>query len=311
MNQYEFDYKRIIQILHSRSEVFNLIGRNDHGLKDIRKGLKIARKYGDKKSEADCLLQLSEIYHSISKYEQTLSSAKASLLMYQEINDKRGEASSLNNIGLVHYCLGDYPRALEYCSKSLKIREEIGDRRGQTTSLNNIARGYIEQGEWARAREYLTRTEKIASEIGEKEVLRRAAVSFGELILAETAKKGTENAKIYAEESLKLADELKSKLGKAEALLLQARIEAAQIPLNPPLLKGESEGDFSPPLEKGESKGNWQIADSRFKEAISIFEELKQPFEIAKAYYYYSEMPKVKGERKTAVDYLQKAKEIF
>ncbi|MEW6686741.1 MAG: hypothetical protein AB1393_11140 [Candidatus Edwardsbacteria bacterium] len=68
------------------------------------------------------------------------------------------------------------------------------------------------------------------------------------------------------------------------------------------------------PLNKGEFKE----AGDKFKSAISIFEELKQPFEIAKAYYYYAQSIKTVGTGlvpvqfdDTANEYLQKAKEIF
>ncbi|MEO0189860.1 MAG: hypothetical protein ABIL70_03750 [candidate division WOR-3 bacterium] len=53
-----------------------------------------------------------------------------------------------------------------------------------------------------------------------------------------------------------------------------------------------------------------ESAEGKFKEAIKIFEELKQLFGLAKACYYYGEMLK-SHETKRANQYLQKAKEIF
>jgi len=154
--------------------------------------------------------------------------------------------------------------------------------------------------------------------------LRRIYVSFAEL---EMTQNNTEKAKEYTEKALNLAEEMDSKSGKAEALLLQARI------LNQGLLRvikgdeglsGDVRGTF------GEDSG-WQIADRRFKEAIKLFEELKQPFDLAKAYYYYGEFllrrtgvrekiprpfweragVRVQEEEKGATEYLQKAREIF
>ncbi|MEW6685211.1 MAG: tetratricopeptide repeat protein [Candidatus Edwardsbacteria bacterium] len=223
---------------------------------------------------------MSEIYGSISKYDETLSSAKEPLLIYQEINDKKGQATSLNNIGAMNDIFGDYPKALEYYTKSLKIKEEIGDREGQARSLNNIARVYLEQKEYNKSREYFTNAEKIAKELNSKEILRTIAVSFGEL---------------------ELAEELKSKVGEAEALLLQARImvEQASLPVTQTGMSVPSSVQASLLIDK-------------FKEAILIFEQLKQPFEIAKAYYYYAQSLKL--HTPTPLDrgeYLQKAKEIF
>uniref|UniRef100_A0A7V3RI95 Uncharacterized protein n=1 Tax=candidate division WOR-3 bacterium TaxID=2052148 RepID=A0A7V3RI95_UNCW3 len=72
----------------------------------------------------------------------------------------------------------------------------------------------------------------------------------------------------------------------------------------------------------------WQIVDRRFKGAIGLFEELRQPFELAKAYYYgecllrrarvrekiprpFWERAEVRRQEKGTTECLQKAKEIF
>jgi tetratricopeptide (TPR) repeat protein len=101
-------------------------------------------------------------------------------------------------------------------------------------------------------------------------------------MLAERGSAGVKSARKYADEALKLARELKSNALRAEALLLQARINRA--------------------------KGQEQRAKGAFKEAISIFEKMKLPFELAQAYYYRAEGrgPGAEGEK-----YLTKAKEIF
>jgi len=124
-----------------------------------------------------------------------------------------------------------------------------------------------------------------------------------------------------------LALGLNSKAGKAEALLLQARI------LHQELLRGVK-GDKRLLGVGGvtcSADTRWQIADRRFKGAIALFEELRHPFELAKAYCYYGEFllrrtevrekipcsfgertgVREKEEEKGATEYLQKAQEIF
>ncbi|MDP2807631.1 MAG: hypothetical protein Q8O74_05790 [bacterium] len=64
---------------------------------------------------------------------------------------------------------------------------------------------------------------------------------------------------------------MNSKIGRAEALLLQARIE---------------------------------ISGDKFQEAITVFEELNQPMETAKAWYYYGQVMFDKA-------LLNKARDIF
>lgn len=127
-------------------------------------------------------------------------------------------------------------------------------------------------------------------------------MSFGELELAAGRDDMARRKSMrYANQALKLAEELKSKAGRAEALLLQARIYSVL----PPLLKG-AKGDFN----------------GKFLEAIEIFRELKQPFDLARAYYYRAESSALlkressscgrgRGQRAKGKDYLLKAKQIF
>jgi len=58
------------------------------------------------------------------------------------------------------------------------------------------------------------------------------------------------------------------------------------------------------------AEGHWPEADSKFKEAIAIYEALKQPFETAKACYCYGTALKEIG-RDEGEDFLQKARGIF
>ena len=90
---------------------------------------------------------------------------------------------------------------------------------------------------------------------------------------------------MYAETSLKLADELHSVIGKARALLILARVET--------------------------TNKAWLNAERNFKDAIRIFEELEQLFELAKTYYFYSQLKRATNDAKREGEYIKKAKEIF
>jgi hypothetical protein len=81
-------------------------------------------------------------------------------------------------------------------------------------------------------------------------------------------------------------------LGRAEALLLIARTETI---IN-----------------------RWQISDGKFNEVIAVLEQLKQPYEIAKAYFYYAETLELASRfmqdekvKMDATQYFYKSKDIF
>ncbi len=175
------------------------------------------------------------------------------------------------------------------------------------TLKNNI-------GELKKVEKYLLDAKKILEEIGDKYFLIKAFINIAELKMA-MEKREWQNAAIeYTDKALEIAEELDLKEEKAVVLLMQARI------FHQELLR-KIKGDKG--LSGVGADTRWQIADMKFKEAIKIFEELKQPFELAKAYYYYGEMLKSetlkqvqgdsgrKGEKGKANEYLQKAKEIF
>lgn len=308
---------------------YNSQGNYEKAIAYYNDALKILEGIGDRRGVAIALDNIGSMNGILGEYDKAFEYHNKSLKIKEEIGDRWGESVSLNNIGYVYGILAEYNKALEYHNKSLKIKEEIGDQWGKTGSYNNLGaiylivedyekardnyhkgleiskkikfltgeivsliglgRVYTAFGKLAEAKDYLQMAEEAAKESGNKELLRRTVVSYGELSLAQN---NTEVAEDYAKLSMKLAEELKSRLGRVEALLLQARIEAKQAP-------GEQWVD-------------------KFKEAIRILEEMNHPFEMAKVYYYYAEAlsttsadaqsEKFKTE---AAGYLQKAKEIF
>jgi tetratricopeptide (TPR) repeat protein len=89
----------------------------------------------------------------------------------------------------------------------------------------------------------------------------------------------------YADTALLLSYELKSTANIAAALLLKARIDAA--------------------------KGNWLSAVEKCEQVISILKERNQPYQTARAYYYYGMALREKKGTDTGNRYLLQAKDIF
>jgi len=268
--------------LENIGSMYSVLGNYSKALEYHNNSLKIKEEIGDRWGVSVSFNNIGYVYGILGDYAAALEYHNKSLRIKTEIGDRFGESISFKNIGYMYSVFGDYIKAFDYYSKALEISEKINNRVGVATNLNGIGSLFILQEKITEAREYLMKTEKVVKEIDNKELLRKLAVSFAELELLQN---DTDKAKNYAESALKFAEELKLKSGRAEALLLLARIETAN--------------------------SRWQIADSRFKEAISIFEEQKQLLELAKSYYYYAECQKMCNKQKKAREYKQKAKEIF
>jgi len=147
---------------------------------------------------------------------------------------------------------------------------------------------HIERRDPSRAKKYLLQAGKLGRKIRDREVLRKHALFSGELaLLAGSNESARRRASSYADRALELAEDMESKAGRAEALLLQARVFSG----HPPFKKGDKR-DFN----------------NKFIEPIKIFKELKLPFDLARAYFYYAESM---GDRAKGKKYIQKAKKIF
>ncbi len=268
--------------LNNIGYVHIILNDYERALESYLRSLHIREEIGDQYGQGYSLSNLGGVYCVLGDYSKALKYFTRSLTIRKRIGHRIGQGESLNNIGFVHNVFGDYQNALTAYNESLEIFKEINYLPGQAYSLNNIGKVFLEQGRYDEAEIYFTKAAQIAKQIGVKEITRRIYLALG---LLELEKNSIEKAKSYAETAMKLAEELKSKPGKAEVILLQARIES--------ITEKENE------------------AENKFNEAIKIFEEIKQPFDLAKACYYYGQKLKSRNEAEKADIYLKKAKQIF
>ncbi len=254
---------------------------------------------------------LGLVYSDKAEYDKAIELFQKDLRISEEIGDKQGIGVAIGSLGNTYFVKGEYDKAIELFQKNLRIYEEVDDKRGIGIASFHLGGLFLELGELKKAEEHLLVAKNVLTEIGDKFFLIDAFTEIAELKIKQNF---IIEALKYADNAFKLAQELGSKHDKARALLMQARI------FHQGLLRG-IKGDRG--LSGVGADARWQIADMKFKEAIKIFEELKQPFELAKAYYYYGEMLKSetlkqvqgdsgrKGEKGKANEYLQKAREIF
>jgi tetratricopeptide (TPR) repeat protein len=227
--------------------------------------------------ESDCFDNIGYVHSKLGKYNEAFEYYNKALKIFKEVGNRTIQAYCLNNIGFVLSVLGDYSSSLEYYKKSLNLSRDVHDLQGEAYSLNNMGKIYIFEGKYNEAEKYLKEGEKIVRKIGSKEILRRIYSSFSELEINKNNKKKAEE---YGEKAFNLALELNFKLGEAEAFVLLGRIDRKK-------------------------------AEKKFKEAIKIFEDLGNQFELGKSYYYYGEFLMNKGEIKKATEYIEKAENIF
>ena len=240
-----------------------------------KRALKIMEEVGNVRGQANTFSNMGLLYDRLGDYPQAFDYYHRALAINVKIGNRMNQGIALNNIGFAFYHLGDYPRAMDYLQRSLVIRKAIGNRRGEGITLNNIGMVFAELKDYEKSLACLIAAQKIGRELREKENLLRVELSLGKLELALGHTESSRHKAFgHAARALKLAGEMNLKSDRAQALLLQARILSTDSPFK----KGGLKGDFN----------------KYFKEAISIFKGLKQPFDLARAYYYYAECSALK-----------------
>ncbi|MCK4250214.1 tetratricopeptide repeat protein, partial [candidate division WOR-3 bacterium] len=204
-----------IECLNKRVKVLELIGENERVIEDLEEVVKKAKKIGNKKEEANCLVAFCEVYRNKAQYNKAVQKAEKALEIYRELNDKKGEASSFTHIGSSYWCRSKYPKALEFFQKSLKIQEKIGDRTGEATNFNSIGIVYGETGEYSKALDFFQKSLEIKKEIGDR---RGTAASLNNIGIVHDHRGDYSEALDFFQGSLKIIKKIGDRRG--EALIL-------------------------------------------------------------------------------------------
>jgi DNA-binding SARP family transcriptional activator len=100
--------------------------------------LRLARRTGDRVSEAHVDNDLGRAYWRLEQYEEATLSLRESLAIFRELGDRHGQACSVGNLGLVYDRLGRFEEALDCLRESLAIYQGLGDRYGQVGAYRDL-----------------------------------------------------------------------------------------------------------------------------------------------------------------------------
>ena len=154
-------------LYHRRGQVYQLIGNNDEAVADFKRAHRIAKRIGNRETEAEAILSLSRISLHEGNYAKTDQLARTVLSIGEEIGKPRLVAGGLLSLGAVSTRRGDYPEAQQFYEEALEIYRALDDRLGITKSLHNMAVVVSEQGAYENAKQLYTETLKLKREIGD------------------------------------------------------------------------------------------------------------------------------------------------
>lgn len=200
--------------------IYQNYGDEIKALDNYHKGLKIQEEIGDKKGLAQSLNNIGFVYQAEKDAVNALNYYHKSLRIRQEIGDRRGIGECYNNIGFLYRMFGDpdckskvekvcrnsgFSKGISFYEGSLKIMESIHDSMGISISLNNIGGIYLRLEEMDKALEYYNKSYTIRKLRKDKQGI---AYSLGNIALIYLKQKKYAEAKVLAEEAVKVSKEL-------------------------------------------------------------------------------------------------------
>jgi len=189
--------------------------RGDYGeaLTWYEKSVALDEELGDKAGLAAIYNNIGEINRARGDYGEALTWYEKSVALDEELGDKAGLATTYNNIGEIHRARGDYAEALAWYEKSVALNEVLSNKAALAATYNNIGLIHFAEGRYSDAPMWLTKSLDIVKQIGNRVGV--AQGSFNAAILSLVMNNRTQ-AKSYAQESLRLYEELKLEKKAAE-----------------------------------------------------------------------------------------------
>lgn len=121
--------RRIMDVYQGRGQVLRLTGKLPEAVAELDRMLTMAREVGDRRAEAQALVDLSLAHwltFSSEHVPHTKAFAEQALRIGREVGDMDTVAKSLSYIGLIFQMEGDLVRGDEHLEESLRISEAHG-----------------------------------------------------------------------------------------------------------------------------------------------------------------------------------------
>ena len=204
-----------INILNELGGAYESLSEFNQAIDFYDQALSIAKKLGDRKSEAVSLNNLGESYRNIGKYQQAIQLYQQALKFFRELGDRNSEAASLGNLGIAYKSLGQYQQAIQFQQQSLEIRREIGDCNGEANSLGNLGISYGSLGQYQQAIHFHQQSLEIFRKIGDRN---GEASSLGNLGVSYNSLGQYQQAIQFFHQSLEITREIGDRNGEANTL---------------------------------------------------------------------------------------------
>ena len=321
------DFEKKRYNLNGISVCYNNIGYlvEEHGdfnesLKYFNDALRIQKMLGDRNNVPNIYLNIGVTYMDNGFYEEALESFQNSLQVAISFNLFKNIVASLNNLGSLYLKWGDWNKSIEYFEEAIKKSKENDFFEGLLHSYNNLGEFYSAKGEDQVAYDLYFHGLEIIDKVNDDYLKAEVKGNIGKVL---TQLHKFSDAYPYLIESYDYFKSLPAKdkmsegcLNIANYFLKTRNYESALYYINKSI-------QFSQEISDREKTGRAYVlkselefknpseAKKHLKNAITIFLEINNNFELAKTNYLLAELLNSENEWEEALTILENNENII
>ena len=269
-------YNSLGEIYYSNYKFVDAVNLYEKGLNKIN-----YKNKKDLKVKYELLFNLAKTYETINNNQKALNIYNYIALLSKDKNDLRNEYLATFNIANLKYSTGNYLDALDYLKYSLKLAFKLNDKNLSSQSMNLLSRVNYKYGDYTNGKKYGFKALKIAKRKSNFSLMSSAMLNIS--LNYEYLNK-YELAKSYCERAVRINKILGNILNRPEYYLRNGDIYSSVGTLR-----------------------NYEKSKIDYETALSISKQYNLKLLEISALYGLSEDENMLGNKKLAIDYLNKA----
>ena len=269
-------YNSLGEIYYSNYKFVDAVNFYEKGLNKIN-----YKNKKDLKVKYELLFNLAKTYETINNNQKALNIYNYIALLSKDKNDLRNEYLATFNIASLKYSTGNYVDALDYLKYSLKLAFKLNDKNLSSQSMNLLSRVSYKYGDYTDGKKYGFKALKIAKRKSNFSLMSSAMLNIS--LNYEYLNK-YELAKSYCERAVRINKILGNILNRPEYYLRNGDIYSSVGTLR-----------------------NYEKSKIDYETALSISKQYNLKLLEISALYGLSEDENMLGNKKLAIDYLNKA----
>lgn len=269
-------YNSLGEIYYSNYKFVDAVNFYEKGLNKIN-----YKNKKDLKVKYELLFNLAKTYETINNNQKALNIYNYIALLSKDKNDLRNEYLATFNIANLKYSTGNYVDALDYLKYSLKLAFKLNDKNLSSQSMNLLSRVNYKYGDYTDGKKYGFKALKIAKRKSNFSLMSSAMLNIS--LNYEYLNK-YELAKSYCERAVRINKILGNILNRPEYYLRNGDIYSSVGTLR-----------------------NYEKSKNDYETALSISKQYNLKLLEISALYGLSEDENMLGNKKLAIEYLNKA----